>query len=302
MISLNTSLGRLQLPNPILVASGTFGYAREMENLVDLAKLGGIVPKTITLEPRDGNPPRRTAETTAGMLNSIGLDNDGLAEFLEKKLNYLLSLGSPIIVSVAGATREDFVRLAEGLANASDQIAALELNLSCPNVSGGTNYATVPEKCGEIVAAVRGACDFPVLAKLTPNTHALVEVAQAAKEADADALVLTNTCFGMAINWRTRQPMLGNKMGGFSGPAIKPISLRCVYQVAKSVDIPICGVGGITTIDDVMEFFVAGASAVQIGTANFTNPRVTMELIEALPKALREAGVESIAELVGTCD
>ncbi len=282
-----------------MVASGTFGYAREMAGIVDLARLGGIVPKTITRDPRIGNPPPRTVETTAGMLNSIGLDNDGVDAFLEKQFPFLASLDTAIVVSVAGKSYEDFVSLAERLGKVAG-IAALELNVSCPNVSGGVDFGTDPAMCEKVVRGVRGVCDLPILAKLTPNVTRVPAIAQAAADGGADAVALINTCLGMAIDWRRRRPRLGNVLGGLSGPAIKPIALRIVYQVAQTVDIPIVGIGGIASVDDCMEFFVAGASAVQIGTANFYRPSVTMDILDELPAALRELGAGSLTEVVGT--
>ncbi len=298
-MDLHVQLGRLALKNPILVASGTFGYAREMAGVVDLARLGGIVPKTITRDPRIGNPPPRTVETTAGMLNSIGLDNDGVDAFLERQFPFLASLDTAILVSVAGKSYEDFVRLAERLGKVAG-IAALELNVSCPNVSGGVDFGTDPAMCEKVVRGVRGVCDLPILAKLTPNVTRVPAIAQAAADGGADAVALINTCLGMAIDWRRRRPRLGNVLGGLSGPAIKPIALRIVYQVAQTVDIPIVGIGGIASVDDCMEFFVAGASAVQIGTANFYRPSVTMDILDKLPAALQELGAGSMAEVVGT--
>ncbi len=297
--SLAVQLGRLQLPNPILVASGTFGYAREMEHLVTLGRLGGIIPKTVTQQPRPGNPPWRTVETTGGMLNSIGLDNDGIDAFIAHHLPYLRTVGAPIIVSIAGRTHDEFVQLAAQL-DREPGIAALELNVSCPNVSGGVDFGTDADACRRLVAGVRNACGLPILAKLTPNVTRIADIAAGAADGGADAVSLINTVLGMAIDWRRRRPILGNVVGGLSGPAIKPIALRCVYQVARAVRIPLVGIGGIATLDDVLEFLVAGASAVQIGTANYYDPTVTMKLLDALPNALAEAGVAAVSELVGT--
>jgi dihydroorotate dehydrogenase (NAD+) catalytic subunit len=298
-VDLAVQLGRLRLPNPILVASGTFGYAREMEGLVDVRRLGGILPKTITQEPRAGNSPWRTIETAAGMLNSIGLDNDGIEAFVAHHLPYLAGLGAPIIVSIAGRTHDEFVRMTERL-NRLAGIAAVELNISCPNVSGGVDFGTDATSCERLVAACRAATETPIIAKLTPNVTSVPVIAKAAAAGGADAISLINTCLGMAINWRKRRPMLGNVMGGLSGPAIKPIALRAVYQAAQAVETPIIGIGGIATIDDVMEFFVAGATAVQLGTVNFYNPRASMEVLDALPGALAEAGVTCVAGVVRT--
>lgn len=300
MIDLSVSLGRLRLANPILVASGTFGYAREMERLVDLSRLGGILPKTITRHPRAGNPPWRTVETAAGLLNSIGLDNDGIDAFLEHHLPYLRTLPTAVVVSVAGQTVEDFVWLASRLSS-EPGVAGVELNISCPNVSHGIDFGADPARCEEVVREVRRACpDLPLLAKLTPNVTRIADIAKGAEAGGADAVSLINTVLGMAVDWRRRRPLLGNIVGGLSGPAIKPVALRCVYQVARAVKIPLVGIGGIATIDDVMEFLVAGASAVQIGTANYVDPTVSTRLVEQLPAALEEAQVTSVRELVGT--
>jgi dihydroorotate dehydrogenase (NAD+) catalytic subunit len=298
-IHLEVELGRLRLANPILVASGTFGYAREMAGLVDLRRLGGILPKTITEAPRAGNPPPRTIETTGGMLNSIGLDNDGVEAFVERHMPYLAGLGTAIIVSIAGKSEREFVDLAARL-DGVPGIAALELNISCPNVSGGVDFGTRPDRCEAVVAGVRKATGLPLLAKLTPNVTDIVPIARAAENGGADAVSLVNTCLGMAVHWRRRRPILGGIVGGLSGPAIKPISLRAVYQVARAVRVPLIGIGGIASLDDVMEFLVTGASAVQIGTANFYNPTVSMQILDGLPTALAELGATTVAEVVGT--
>jgi dihydroorotate dehydrogenase (NAD+) catalytic subunit len=297
--TLAVTLGRLRLPNPILVASGTFGYGREMTGFVDLTRLGGIVPKTITPQPRKGNVPWRTIETASGLLNSIGLDNDGVDAFLEKQLPFLTGCGAPVIVSIAGANAGEFVDLARRLDGVAG-IAALELNVSCPNVSHGVDLGTDPTTCRDVVAGVRAVTGLPVIAKLTPNVTDIVAVARGAAAGGADAVTLINTLQGMAVDWRRRKPLLGNVVGGLSGPAIKPVALRCVHQVHRAVGIPIIGVGGIMTIDDCMEFFVAGATAVQIGTASFAEPVVSARLLDELPAAVAEAGAASLAALVGT--
>ena len=284
-----------------MVASGAFGYAREMEHLVDLSRLGGLLPKTVTRTPRQGNRPWRTIETPAGMLNSIGLDNDGIDAFLAHHLPYLASLGPAVVVSVAGRSHEEFVELARQ-AGAAEGVAAVELNISCPNVSGGVDFGTDPELCRRVVAACRDACARPVLAKLTPNVTSIGVMALAAAEGGADAISLINTCQGMAVDWRRRRPLLGNVIGGLSGPAIKPIALRCVYQAAQAAATPIIGIGGIATIDDVMEFLVAGATAVQLGTVNFYDPGASMRVLDALPTALATLGASSIEEIVGTLE
>lgn len=300
-IDLEVQLGRLHLANPILVASGTFGYAREMAQIVDLSRLGGIVPKTITPQPRPGNAPWRTIETPAGMLNSIGLDNDGVDAFVEHHLPYLANLGTSIVVSVAGRSHDEFVDMARQLSDLPG-IAALELNISCPNVSGGVDFGTDPELCRQVVSGCRSACEIPIIAKLTPNVTHIATIARAAESGGADAISLINTCLGMAVDWRGRRPMLGGIVGGLSGPAIKPIALRAVYQVATAVEIPLIGIGGIATIDDVMEFLVAGATAVQLGTVNFYDPTASMHILNGLPAALAELSATSVTEIVGTLD
>ncbi len=298
-MELKVELGRIQLPNPILVASGTFGYARELAGIIDLSRLGGILPKTVTAQPRTGNPPWRTVETAGGMLNSIGLDNDGIEPFIAHHLPYLAATGVPIVVSIAGRTREEFVVMTQRL-SAESGIAAIELNISCPNVTGGVDFGTDPASCEQLVRDCTAASGHPIVAKLTPNVTSVAEIARAAEAGGADAISLINTCLGMAIDWRHRRPVLGGVLGGLSGPAIKPIALRCVYQVRQAVDTPLIGIGGIATIDDVMEFLVAGATAVQLGTVNFYNPLASIEILDALPAAMAEAGVERVSQLVGT--
>ena len=298
-MDMSVTLGRLRLQNPILVASGTFGYAREMAGAVDFAKLGGIIPKTVTKAPRIGNTPPRTVETASGMLNAIGLDNDGIDHFIAHHLPYLRTLPTAIIANIAGKTADEFVEMAAKIGEETG-LAGLELNLSCPNVSGGTDFATDPSVTKRIVADVRAVCPLPIIAKLTPNVTNIVPIAQAAADGGADAVSLVNTFVGMAIDWRKRKPILGNVTGGLSGPAIKPLALRLVWQVARNVRIPIMGVGGVRSFDDVMEFLVAGASAVQIGTANFFDPTISTRLVDELQKTCVELGVKSLSEIVGT--
>ena len=302
MPDLAVTLGRLTLRNPILAASGTFGYAREMEPLVDFAKIGGIVPKTVTLSPRAGNAPPRTFETASGMLNAIGLDNDGLEHFLDHHLPYLRTLPTAILGNIAGKTEEEFETMARRVGEAGEGLAGLELNLSCPNVSGGLDFATDPEVTARIVRRCREVCPhLPLIAKLTPNVTSIADIARAARDGGADAVSCVNTFLGMAIDWRKRRPILGNGVGGLSGPAIKPLALRCVWQVATQVPgLPVIAIGGIATLDDVMEFLVAGASAVQVGTANFYDPGVCGRLVDGLPEALAALGATSIREVVGT--
>lgn len=298
-IDLSTSIGKLQLKNPILVASGTFGYAREMERVVDLTRIGGILPKTITRDPRPGNAPWRTVETNSGLLNAIGLDNDGIDYFIANHWPYLSQIGTDVIVSIAGKTQQDFYELTSKL-EAVGNVRAIELNISCPNVSGGVDFGTDPKLCEEVVAGCRKATTATLLAKLTPNVSSIATIAKAAEQGGADAVSCINTVLGMAIDWRKRKPILGNVVGGLSGPAIKPIALRCVYQVSRAVKIPVVGIGGISNIDDVMEFLVAGAAAVQIGTANYYDPTISVRLVEQLEQTLREMGASSVREIVGS--
>src|SRR5216683_5223464 len=256
MPDLAVTLGRFHFQNPILVASGTFGYAREMAGIVNFSRLGGIIPKTVTRQPRAGNLPPRTVETASGMLNAIGLDNDGIDHFIEHHLPYLRALPTAIVANIAGKNEAEFFEMAE-LLGREPGLAGLELNLSCPNVAGGVDFATDPEVTRRVVRGVRDVCPLPLLAKLTPNVTDIVPVAQAAAEAGADAVSLVNTFVGMAIDWRRRKPILGNITGGLSGPAIKPLALRMVWQVAQRVHVPVVGIGGIASVADVMEFLIA---------------------------------------------
>jgi dihydroorotate dehydrogenase (NAD+) catalytic subunit len=299
MTHLSVTIGRLHLSNPILVASGTFGYAREMAGVVDFSRLGGIIPKTVTKQPRIGNPPPRTVETPSGMLNAIGLDNDGIDHFIVHHLPYLRTLPTAVIANIAGKNEDEFVEMAEQIGRESG-LAGLELNLSCPNVSGGIDFATDPAVTRRVVERCRAVCPLPLIAKLTPNVTDVVIIAEAAANGGADAVSLVNTFVGMAIEWKRRRPILGNVTGGLSGPAIKPLALRMVWQVAQRVKVPVIGIGGIATIDDVMEFLVAGTSAVQLGTVNFYDPTAAVRVVEQLPAALSQLGAASVAEVIGT--
>ena len=298
-MNLAITLGRLQLQNPILVASGTFGYARELAGAVDFSQLGGIVPKTVTRQPRIGNAPPRTVETASGMLNAIGLDNDGIDHFIEHHLPYLRTLPTAVIANIAGKTEEEFVQMAEQIGRTTG-LAGLELNLSCPNVSGGVDFAVNPDVTRRVVQRVRDVCPLPLIAKLTPNVTDVTVIAQAAADGGADAVSLVNTLIGLAIDWKRRKPILGNITGGLSGPAIKPVALRLVWQTARKVKVPVIGIGGIATLDDAMEFLVAGASAVQLGTVNFYDPTASLRVVAGLPAALRQLGVEDVKDAIGT--
>jgi len=292
-------LGRLSLRNPVLLASGTCGYAREMENAVDFAKLGGVIPKTVTRHARAGNAPPRTIETPSGLLNAIGLDNDGIEHFISEHLPYLRTLPTAVIANIAGENEDDFVEMA-GLIGRESGLGGLELNLSCPNVAGGIDFAIDPQRTFRIVRRCRDACPLPLVAKLTPNVTDVLPIAKAAADGGADAVSLVNTFVGMAVDWRRRRPVLGNVTGGLSGPAIKPMVLRLVWQVSRAKIIPVIAVGGIGTLDDVMEFLVAGASAVQIGTASFYDPTASMRIVDGLPEALQQLGCKSVGEVIGT--
>jgi dihydroorotate dehydrogenase (NAD+) catalytic subunit len=295
-MNLSTSLGRLHLQNPLLVASGTFGYAREMAGAVDFSRLGGIIPKTVTRQPRAGNPPPRTVETPSGMLNAIGLDNDGIDHFIQHHLPYLRTLPTAIIANIAGKSEDEFVQMAAQLGSETG-LAALELNLSCPNVAGGVDFATRPEVTRRVLEGVRRVCPL-LIAKLAANVTDIVAIAAAAAEGGADCVSLINTFVGMAIDWRKRRPILG----GLSGPAIKPLALRMVWQVARQARIPVIGIGGIASIDDAMEFLIAGASAVQMGTVNFYDPAAAERVVSQLPEALHVLGAGCTRDIIGTLE
>ncbi len=299
-VDLRVKLNRLELKNPVLVASGTFGYVREMAGFVRLERLGGVIPKTVTFRPRAGNPTPRTVETASGLLNAIGLDNDGIDHFIHHHLPYLRTVGTAVIANIAGEDEDQFVAMAEMLGNEAG-IAAVELNVSCPNVSHGLDLGIDSGSVGRVVGRVRRACPHPIIAKLTPNVTDIVAIASAAADAGADAVSLVNTFRGMAVDWKRRRPILANDIGGLSGPAIKPLALRIVWEVARALPkLPIIGVGGICSVDDAMEFLVAGASAVQVGTATFADPGVSGRIVEDLPGCLARIGVKSIAEVVGS--
>lgn len=296
---LSVNLGNLRLNNPIILASGTFGNIIDCYHFANLSRLGAIVPKTVTIRPRAGNDPPRTVETPAGLLNSIGLDNEGLDRFREFLWPRLLRVGCPVVVSVAGKSDGEFVELARAIGDLPG-VAALELNLSCPNVAGGIDFATDPRRCADVVSGVRKVFSGPIFAKLTPNVTDVVAVARAAEAAGATAITAVNTLLGMAVDWRKRRSRLGQLFGGLSGPAIKPVALRIVYQLTKAISIPVVAAGGITTIDDAMEFFLVGATAIQVGTASFYRPTAAWEILEALPRALSTLGAPSLRAIVGT--
>lgn len=299
---LTCTIGALSCKNPLIAASGTFGFGREWAAYTDLNSLGGLVTKGLSLHPREGNIPPRLCETTGGMLNSIGLANPGLDAFVREKLPFLQTLagqGCVIAVNMYAESQEEFVTLAKELSGLKG-IHALELNLSCPNVrEGGMAFGVEPATVRRITEAVREACALPLWVKLSPNVTNIVAIAEAAAHGGADALCLINTLLGMAIDARTRTFKLGNVMGGLSGPAIKPVALRMVYQVAQKLNIPIVGLGGIVEATDVAEFFLAGASAVQIGTANFMDPNAMAYILQGLYHFCEEQGIERLCELRG---
>ncbi len=296
---LSVRLGRLELPNPILTASGTFGYGLEFAHLADLERLGGIVTKGLSLEPLAGNPPPRIAEPRGGMLNSIGLQNIGIERFLAEVLPGLARYPARVIVNLFGYELDDYARLAERV-EPHPGVAAIELNVSCPNVKkGGMHFGHDPELLERLVRSVRQASSKPIAVKLSPNVTSPVEIGEAAKAGGADLLSAINTVLGMAIDPWTRRPRLHTGRGGLSGPAIKPIAVRIVYDVARKVGLPVIGIGGIETVDDVVEFLLAGASAVQVGTALFRQPRTAERLVSGLGERLVALGLERVSDLVG---
>jgi dihydroorotate dehydrogenase (NAD+) catalytic subunit len=297
--ALAVRLGALELPNPILTASGTFGYGLEFAHLTDLERLGGIVTKGLSLEPLPGNPPPRVAETRGGMLNSIGLQNIGIERFLAEVLPRLERFAPRVLVNLFGYEFDDYARLAARV-DPYPGIAAVELNVSCPNVKkGGIEFGHDPEVLARLVASVRRATAKPIAVKLSPNSGSPVALAEAARAGGADILSAINTVLGMAIDPWTRRPRLRTNRGGLSGPAIRPIAVRIVFDVARQVGLPVIGIGGIETVDDVVEFLLAGASAVQVGTALFRDPRAAERLVDGLAGRLGEMGVASVGELVG---
>ena len=299
-IDLHVELAGIHIKNPVMVASGTFGYGEEYSQFIDLNKLGAIVAKSITLEPKAGNPTPRIVETPAGMLNAIGLQNVGLKRFISEKMPFLRDTGVPTIVSISGEDTREYVELAEKL-SCVEGIAGLEINVSCPNVSrGGMLFGADPRITCNLVKAVRGATKLSLIVKLSPNVTSIVEIASAAEDAGADALSLINTLLGMAIDIHTRKPKLANTTGGLSGPSVRPIAVRMVWQVAQTVNIPVIGIGGIMTAEDALEFIIAGAKAVQIGTANFINPLVTLEIISGIRDFMIRNDICDINDLVGT--
>ncbi|KJR99287.1 MAG: dihydroorotate dehydrogenase [Desulfobulbaceae bacterium BRH_c16a] len=296
---LRVNIGSLEIANPVMTASGTFGYAREFEELTNLHRLGAVIVKGISLYPRVGNPPPRIVETACGMLNAIGLQNVGVDRFISEKMKYLEGLNVPVIVNILGDSLAEYAEITERLRGVPG-VAGIEVNISCPNVKkGGVAFGTDPAMAAAVTSAVKQKADVPVMIKLSPNVTDITVIARAVEDAGADSLSLINTLIGMAIDLKTRRPALANIIGGLSGPAIKPVALRMVYQVAKVVSIPVIGIGGIDSTEDALEFMLAGATAVQVGTANFINPRITEEIVEGMYAYAKAEKLISIRSIIG---
>lgn len=298
--SLAVELGPLALKNPVLAASGTFGYGEEYAGIIPLKRLGGLITKGLSLEPRKGNPPPRLAETPAGMLNAIGLENVGIETFLREKMPFLRKAGCPVLVNIFGSTEEEYAEMAARVSDV-EGIAGIEVNISCPNLkTGGSLFAADPKAVYQVISKTRRATSAFLMAKLSPNVADIAPIALAAEEAGADAVSLINTLTGMAVDIRTRTAILGNITGGLSGPAIKPLGLRMVWQVARAVRIPVVGIGGIVCAEDALEYLIAGASAVQVGSAHFTDPRAAVKVIDGIQTYLQRQGFPGVSSLVGS--
>ncbi len=302
MVKLNVDIGKLQLKNPVMTASGTFGYGIEYADFLDLSRIGSIIVKSITLRNREGNPYPRMKETVSGMLNAVGLQNKGVKYFVENIYPLLKNIDTHIIANIAGSTIEEYVQIAEIL-NEFDKISALELNISCPNVKeGGMLFGNSPIAANQVVTAVRRVYSKELIVKLSPNVTSISEIAIAVENAGADAISLINTLVGMAIDIETRKPCLSTITGGLSGPAIKPVALRMVWETAHAVKIPIIGIGGIMNAADAIEFLLAGATAIEVGTANFIDPTVTIKIIEGIEQYLIQHGFDNIYEIIGAME
>ncbi|MDE3838456.1 dihydroorotate dehydrogenase [Bacillus methanolicus] len=299
MNRLNVEIPGLSLKNPVMPASGCFGFGKEYSQFYDLSILGAIMIKATTLEPRFGNPTPRVAETSSGMLNAIGLQNPGLEKVLTEELPRLEQYDVPIIANVAGSREEEYVAVAKEISKAPN-VHALELNISCPNVkTGGIAFGTIPEVAKNLTKQVKEVSEVPVYVKLSPNVTNIVEIAKAVEDGGADGLTMINTLVGMRIDVKSGKPILANGTGGLSGPAIKPVAIRMIYEVSQHVSLPIIGMGGIQSAEDVIEYFYAGASAVAVGTANFIDPYICPKIIEELPQLLTELGIDHISECTG---
>lgn len=300
MVNMNVSLSGLRLDNPVIPASGTFGYGKEYAELYDINMLGSLSFKGTTREARFGNPQPRIAECSQGMINSVGLQNPGLRAVIEKELPELAKIyQKPVIANVSGFSPEEYVECAKAMDD-QQQVGIIEVNVSCPNVNhGGMAFGVLPESAAEITRAVKKETQKPIYIKLSPNVTDIVSIAKACEDAGADGLSLINTLLGMRIDIKKRQPVIAAKMGGFSGPAIFPVALRMIYQVANAVKIPIIGMGGVSSAEDVIEMMMAGATAVQVGAANLVNPYACKEIIEALPEVMEELGIENLEDIIG---
>lgn len=302
MVQLNTKIGSLELKNPVMTASGTFGYGTEYADFMDISRLGAIIVKGTTLAPRQGNPYPRMAETPQGMLNAVGLQNKGVDYFVDNIYPEVRKIGTNIIVNVSGSCIDDYVQTA-GIINTLDDIPAIELNISCPNVKqGGMAFGVKPESAAQVVSAVRKAYDKTLIVKLSPNVTDITEIARAVEGAGADSVSLINTMLGMAIDAERRKPILSTITGGMSGPAVKPVALRMVWQTAKAVKIPVIGLGGICSATDAIEFLLAGASAIQIGTANFIDPSISEKVIDGIADYLQRHGFNSVQDIIGALE
>ena len=302
MVQLNTNIGSLELKNPVMTASGTFGYGTEYSDFMDISRLGAIIVKGTTLHHREGNPYPRMAETPSGMLNAVGLQNKGVDYFVDHIYPEVRKIRTAVIVNVSGSSIDDYVQTAS-IINTLDDIPAIELNISCPNVKqGGMAFGVNPDSAAQVVDAVRKAYDKTLIVKLSPNVTDITEIARAVEDAGADSVSLINTMLGMAIDAERRRPVLSTITGGMSGPAVKPVALRMVWQTARAVKIPVIGLGGICSATDAVEFLLAGASAVQIGTANFIDPSVSAKVIDGIQDYLERHGYSSVQEIIGALE
>jgi len=299
MAEIAVNIAGIKMKNPVMVASGTFGSGKDYEDFMNLGDIGAIIAKSVTLKPRDGNPPPRICETPSGMLNTIGLQNSGIDIFIKEDLPYLSKFKVPVIVNIAGESVDEYAQLAKRLSDIPG-ISGIEVNISCPNVKqGGMQFGVDPKLTAEVISAVRKATKLPVIAKLSPNVTDIKLIAKAAETAGADAISAINTVLGMAIDINSRRPKLSMVVGGLSGPAIKPIAVRMVHEIYKTVKVPVIGIGGIMDAADAIEFILAGASAVQVGTGNFVNPKAAVDIAEGIKKYLIANKLESIKDLVG---
>ncbi|MBW2439381.1 MAG: dihydroorotate dehydrogenase [Deltaproteobacteria bacterium] len=299
---MRVDLGGIQLQNPVMTASGTFGYGREFDHLIDLNRLGGIIVKGLSLLPSRGNPPPRIVETACGMINAIGLENVGIERFIAEKLPFLQDLNPPLLVNIYGKVQEDYHQLAARI-DEEAAIDGIEVNISCPNVkAGGMAFGVDPQAAFDVIRAVRSQTSKLVIVKLSPNVTDITEIAAAVEEAGADGISLINTISAMAVDVNTRRPKIANIIGGLSGPAIKPVALRMVWQVAQKSKLPIIGIGGIMTAEDALEFLITGATAIEVGTANFVNPRVTIDIIDGIEAFLTDHGIASVMDIIGTLE